>query len=103
MQVTDGEGAASLGWLAAYLFRTADERSLIEAGPRRLVEGLLQGTELEECTIRTLWRALMGHPMTTEEARRSLEPLRLSFAASGHDLRALVVELVDSDAWRCID
>ncbi|MDY7227095.1 DUF1585 domain-containing protein [Hyalangium rubrum] len=103
MQAFDGDGANSLGMLKTYLYRTAEEEANIEAGPKLLVERMLQTGDLERCTVRRIWTEFLGRPMTTEESRLYLAPLSQEFSRSNHNLKALIEKLLMTDAYRRID
>nr|WP_323383034.1 DUF1585 domain-containing protein [Myxococcus dinghuensis] len=103
MQAYDGDGASSLGMLKTYLYRTSDEEQNIEAGPRLLVERMVQTGELERCTVRRVWQEFLGRPMTSEEQRMYLTPFATDFAKNGHRFKALIERVVMSDAYRRID
>ncbi|MCE9672317.1 DUF1585 domain-containing protein [Myxococcus stipitatus] len=103
MQAYDGDGASSLGLLKTYLYRTSDEEPNIEAGPRLLVERMMQTGELERCTVRRVWQEFLGRPMTSEEQRMYLTPLATDFAKNGHRFKALIERVVMTDAYRRID
>jgi hypothetical protein len=54
MQAFDGDGAASLGLLRTYLYRTAAEEPNIVGGPKPAwSQRMLQTGELERCAVRT--------------------------------------------------
>ncbi len=103
MQAFDGDGANSLGMLKTYLYRTADEEVNIEAGPKLLVERMLQTGDLERCAVRRVWTEFLGRPMTAEESRLYLAPLAQDFSRSNHNLKALIEKLLMTDAYRRID
>ncbi len=103
MQAYDGDGAASLGMLKTYLYRTEDEERNIDGGPELLVQRMLQTGDLERCTVRRVWQEFLGRPMSAEEQRLYLEPLAEGFARDGHRFKALIERLVMTDAYRRID
>ena len=103
MQAYDGDGAASLGLLKTYLYRTPDEEPNITGGPKALVEKLLQTGDLERCAVQNMWNQLLGRPMTDAEAALYLQPLVDDFAQSGHNLRKLMVRIVSTDAYWRVD
>lgn len=103
MQAFDGEGAASLGLLRTYLYRTPEEEPNILGGPRLLVQRMLQTGDLERCAVHNAWQALLGRPMTTEEERLYLARLMEGFAGNGHDFKALMLDIVKTDAYRRVD
>ncbi|MCA2977116.1 MAG: DUF1585 domain-containing protein [Myxococcaceae bacterium] len=103
MQAFDGDGAASLGLLRTYLYRTPDEEVNVAQGPARLVQRFMQTGDLEACAVRNLWSHLLGRPMTAQEEALSLAPLARAFAASNHDLKALVRAIVTTEAYRRVD
>jgi hypothetical protein len=103
MQAFDGDGASSLGMLKTYLYRTPEEEANIEAGPRLLVERMLQTGDLERCAVRRVWHEFLGRPMTGEEQRLYLEELSQDFSRNNHSLKALIEKLVMTDAYRRID
>lgn len=103
MQAFDGEGAASLGLLRTYLYRTPDEEPNIVGGPRLLVERTMQTGELEKCAVKNIWNHLLGRPMTTEEERLYMGELVDQFAMSNHNLKHLMLKVVSTDAYRRVD
>jgi hypothetical protein len=103
MQAFDGDGANSLGMLKTYLYRTADEEANIEAGPKLLVERMMQTGDLERCAVRRIWTEFLGRPMSSEESRLYLTPLAQEFSRSNHNLKALIEKLLMTDAYRRID
>jgi hypothetical protein len=103
MQAFDGEGAASLGLLRTYLYRTADEEPNIAGGPRLLVERTLQTGELEKCAARNAWKHLLGRPMTSEEERLYMTELVNHFAMNNHNFKQLMLKVVMTDAYRRVD
>lgn len=103
MQAFDGEGAASLGLLRTYLYRTPEEEPNIVGGPRLLVERTMQTGALEQCAVHNLWKHLLGRPMTTEEEHLYLAELTNHFAGNGHNLKALMLKIVTMDAYRRVD
>lgn len=103
MQAFDGEGAASLGLLRSYLYRTPDEEPNIVGGPRLLVERTLQTGELERCAVLNVWNHLLGRPMTSEEERLYMTQLVNAFAKSNHNFKQLLLAVVSTDAYRRVD
>jgi hypothetical protein len=103
MQAYDGDGAASLGMLKTYLYRSADEEANIAGGPQLLVQRMLQTGDLERCTVKRIWNEFLGRPMTAEEQRLYLQELSEDFSAHHHSLKSLIQKLVMTDAYRRID
>jgi hypothetical protein len=103
MQAFDGEGASSLGLLRTYLYRTPEEEPNIVGGPRALVEKMLQTGDLERCAVHNAWASLLGRAMTTEEERLYLAGLVDAFAANSHDFKALMLAIMNTDAYRRVD
>lgn len=103
MQAFDGEGAQSLGLLRTYLYRTPDEEPNIVGGPKLLVERMLQTGDLEKCVVRNMWSHLLGRAMTAEEERLHLATLVDHFAMNNHNLKRLMLEIVQTDAYRRVD
>ncbi|MFO0601787.1 MAG: hypothetical protein U0324_01375 [Polyangiales bacterium] len=99
----DGNAAAFLGTLQAYLYRGPEEVRRIEAGPRSLVDDALLSGELQSCAARTAWARLVHRPMSEGELARVLPALVRDFEASGRSYRALVRAIVTSAAYRWID
>ena len=66
MRAFDGDGAASLGMLFSYLYRSPGEEQNIEEGPRMLANKMMGTGELEQCVVRRMWKEFLGHPMTEE-------------------------------------
>ncbi len=103
MQAFDGDGANSLGMLKTYLYRTPEEERNIEAGPKLLVERMLQTGDLERCAVRRIWDEFLGRPMTAEEQRLYLTQLSQDFSRSHHSLKTLIQKILMTDAYRRID
>ncbi|MBN1207289.1 MAG: DUF1585 domain-containing protein [Myxococcaceae bacterium] len=103
MQAFDGDGANSLGMLKTYLYRTPDEEANIEAGPTLLVERMMQTGDLERCAVRRIWNEFLGRAMTAEEQRLYLDELSQHFSRNNHSLKALIEQIVMTDAYRRID
>lgn len=103
MQAFDGEGAASLGLLRTYLYRTPDEEPNIIAGPKLLVERMMQTGDLERCAVRNVWNHLLGRPMTTEEERLYMKGLVDDFAVGNYNMKNLMLRVVTTDAYRRVD
>lgn len=103
MQAFDGDGAASLGLLTTYLYRTSDEEPNITGGPRLLVDRMMQTGDLERCAVMNTWNQLLGHAMTTEEQNLYLAPLVDQFAMSNHSYKELMLRVVLTDAYRRVD
>lgn len=103
MQAFDGEGANSLGLLRTYLYRTPDEEPNIAGGPALLVERMMQTGDLERCAVKNVWEYLLGRPMTTEEERLYMKQLVDDFAADNHNLKQLMLRVVQTDAYRRVD
>jgi hypothetical protein len=103
MQAFDGEGASSLGLLRTYLYRTPEEEPNIVGGPALLVERMMQTGDLERCAVKNVWHHLLGRPMTGEEERLYLKPLVTEFAANNHNLKHLILRVVQTDAYRRVD
>ncbi|MBX7114170.1 MAG: DUF1585 domain-containing protein, partial [Myxococcaceae bacterium] len=103
MQAFDGDGAASLGLLKTYLYRTPDEEPNIAGGPRLLVERMMQSGDLERCAVKNVWNQLLGRPMTMPEQALYLETLTQKWTAQGRAYKNLVKLIVTTDAYRRID
>ncbi|MEW5741270.1 MAG: DUF1585 domain-containing protein [Myxococcota bacterium] len=103
MQAFDGEGASSLGLLRTYLYRTPEEEPNIIAGPALLVERMMQTGDLERCAVKNVWHHLLGRTMTAEEERLYLKQLVTEFAANNHNLKHLMLRVVQTDAYRRVD
>jgi hypothetical protein len=103
MQAYDGDGANSLGLLRTYLYRTPDEEPNIVAGPRLLVERMLQTGDLERCAVRNVWKEFVGRPMSAQEEGMYLETLARDFVSDGRNFKSLIRRVVTSDAYRRID
>jgi hypothetical protein len=103
MQAFDGEGAASLGLLRTYLYRTPEEEPNIAAGPALLVERMLQTGDLERCAVKNAWQHLLGRPMSAEEERLYMKQLVDDFAAHNHNFKQLLLRVVQTDAYRRVD
>jgi hypothetical protein len=103
MQAYDGDGANSLGMLKTYLYRTTDDEANIEAGPRLLVERMLQTGDLERCAVTRLWQTFLGRPMSGPEEQLYLDALVQGFIDDGRSLKQLIRRVVSTDAYRRID
>ena len=103
MQAYDGDGANSLGMLKTYLYRTDDDEANISAGPRLLVQRMLQTGDLERCAVTRMWQTFLGRPMSQPEKELYLETLVQGFVDDGHNLKALIQRVVTTDAYRRID
>jgi hypothetical protein len=103
MQAYDGDGANSLGMLKTYLYRTQDDEANISAGPRLLVQRMLQTGDLERCAVTRMWQTFLGRPMTSEEKGLYLDRLVQDFVDDGHNLKLLIQRVVTTDAYRRID
>lgn len=67
-------------------------------GARELAEGLAASEQVQQCVARQWYRYAFGRLDDTEDAC-ALQELYDDFAASDHDVRALVLDLVVSDAF----
>ncbi len=103
MQAFDGDGAASLGLLKTYLYRTTEDEANIEAGPRLLVDRMMQTGDLERCAVKNLWHEFLGRAMTTTEQNLYMKQLVTSFAGGGFKVKDLLTKLLSTDAYRRID
>ncbi len=103
MQAYDGDGANSLGLLKTYLYRTHEEEPNIVGGPKLLVERMLQTGDLERCTVKRVWQEFNGRPMSRQEEDLYLKAMVELFVKDRHNLKALIQQVVTSDAYRRID
>ncbi len=103
MQAFDGAGASDLGLLTTYLYRTPEEEPNIVGGPRLLVERMMQTGDLERCAVKNAWNALLGRPMTGPEETLNMGALLQAFAASNHNFKTLMLEIMKTDAYRRVD
>jgi hypothetical protein len=103
MRAFDGDGAASLGMLFSYLYRTPGEEQNIEEGPRMLANKMMGTGELEQCVVRRMWKEFLGHPMTEEEERLELSRLSETFAQSRYNLKKLIKEILNNPEYRRVD
>lgn len=103
MQAYDGDGANSLGLLKTYLYRTAEEEPNIVGGPKLLVQRMLQTGDLERCSVKRVWREFTGRAMSKQEEQMYLQAMVDGFINDGHNLKALIQQVVTSDAYRRID
>jgi hypothetical protein len=103
MQAYDGDGANSLGMLKTYLYRSADDEANINAGPRLLVQRMLQTGDLERCAVTRMWQTFLGRAMSSEEKTLYLDKLVQDFVDDGHNLKSLIQRVVTTDAYRRID
>jgi hypothetical protein len=103
MQAYDGDGANSLGMLKSYLYRTAADEPNVAAGPRLLVERMLQTGDLERCAVSRMWREFVGRPMSSDEQALYMDPLVQGFVDEGRNLKQLIRHVVTTDAYRRID
>lgn len=103
MQAYDADGANSLGMLRTFLYRTSSEETNIEEGPSLLVSRMMVTGDLERCSVRRVWKEMLGRQMSFQEEELYLEPLVNDFAARNHNLKALIEEILSTDAYRRID
>jgi hypothetical protein len=103
MQAYDGDGANSLGMLQTYLYRTMDDEANINAGPRLLVQRMLQTGDLERCAVTRMWQTFLGRAMSSEEKTLYLDDLVQGFIDDQHNLKSLIQRVVTTDAYRRID
>lgn len=68
-------------------------------GAVELSRKLAQSSDVQECVSRQWLRFALGR-MESAADRCSLNDLYADFHASGHDIRALLIAIVDSDAFR---
>ena len=103
VDTVDADGARYAGTLRGYLYRTHDEEARIDEGPAGLVASAIASGELESCTVRNTWKALLGRPMSDAEIAGELPSLVADFDAKHRSYRALVRSIVTSKAYRRID
>jgi hypothetical protein len=103
MQALDGDGAASLGLLKTYLYRTPEEEPNIVGGPRLLVERMMQSGDLERCAVENAWQQFIGRPMTTQEQDMYLDALTTEWTMRGRTFKELLKLVISTDAYRRID
>ncbi|MBL8949179.1 MAG: DUF1585 domain-containing protein [Myxococcaceae bacterium] len=103
MQALDGDGAASLGLLKTYLYRTPDEEPNIAGGPKLLVERMLQTGDLERCAVKNVWADLLGRQMTVQEEGLYMNDLTTKWLAEGRSFKDLMKLIIATDAYRRID
>lgn len=103
MQALDGDGATSLGLLKTYLYRTPEEEPNISAGPKLLVERMLQTGDLERCAVKNVWKELLGRPMSDQEQSLYMDALTAEWLARGRSFKELMKLVIDTDAYRRID
>jgi hypothetical protein len=99
----DADGSRYAGTLLGYLYRDGDELSRIDQGPAALVANALSTGEMQSCTVQTVWRRLVGRPMSTNETTTVLPTLVRRFEASHHNYRQLVRAVINAPAYRRID
>ena len=63
----------------------------------------LPSTTTLPCTVQTVWRRLVGRPMSTNETTTVLPTLVRGFEASHHNYRQLVRAVINAPAYRRID
>jgi hypothetical protein len=102
-QAIDADGSRYAGTLFSALYRSPEEMGRMERGPSALVQEALASGEMQSCTVRTVWRHLLGRPMNDPELQRVLPVLVQQFEASRHNFRALVRSIVTAPAYRRID
>lgn len=103
MQALDGDGAASMGLLKTYLYRTPEEEPNIVGGPKLLVERMLQTGDLERCAVKNVWNEFIGRPMTPQEQSMHLEALTTKWITGGRHFKELIQLVITTDAYRRID
>jgi len=63
----------------------------------------LQTGDLERCTVKRIWKELLGRPMATQEESLYLKSLTDGFVDDNHNLKRLIEAVVGTDAYRRID
>ncbi len=99
----DGDGANSIGLLKTYLYRTPDEEPNIVAGPKLLVERMMQTGDLERCAVKNVWNEMLGRPMTTQEQGMYMGELTTKWVARGRSFKELQKLIMATDAYRRVD
>lgn len=102
-QALDGDGANSIGLLKTYLYRTPDEEPNIVAGPKLLVERMMQTGDLERCAVKNVWAELLGRPMTAQEQSLYIEDLSGEWLSKGRSFKELMKLIIATDAYRRVD
>jgi hypothetical protein len=103
VDTVDADGARYAGTLRGYLYRTHEEEARIDEGPAGLVDSAIASGELESCTARNAWKALLGRPMSDAETSEVLPRLLTAFDDHHRSYRELVRAIVTSPAYRRID
>jgi hypothetical protein len=109
----DGIGLALENFDAIGKARTTDEGLPIDLSGEIVDVGTFQGLpgltqlvrelpELPHCWVRSLYRHATGH-LEAGADERALQDIDVSFEASQYKLKALLVEIVTSDAFRFVD
>ncbi len=94
-----GEEIPYQGLLNAYVFRTEEQRSYIDQGPRHLAEESVSSGRFASCTTRKMWTYFMRRDPTAEEEAAVLPGIQSKFVEDGYNLRTLVKEIVSQPAY----
>jgi hypothetical protein len=90
---------AWLGWLRPYNYKQPQHWKNIEQGPKLLAMTALADNRLPRCVARSTAEWLLGRDLQAEEEGWANQ-LSVDFANGGYDYRALVQQVVLSDAYR---
>lgn len=88
-----------LGWLRSYNYKQPQHWKNIEQGPKLLALTAQADNRLPRCVARSTAEWLLGRDLLAEEEPWA-DGLGVAFATGGYDYRALVKEIVLSDAYR---
>ncbi len=87
------------GMLWATLYRDESLFARVDDGPRAMVEADMElGNDMAACTVETTWRRLVRRDIAEHE----LAELTAKFEAGGRKYRALVRDIVSSEAYRSV-
>lgn len=90
---------AWLGWLRPYNYKQPQHWKNIEQGPKLLAMTALADNRLPRCVARSTAEWLLGRDLQAEEEPWANQ-LSVDFATGGYNYRALVQQIVLSDAYR---
>lgn len=88
-----------LGMLKSYEFRRDEHTRNVEFGPKLLVLSTIVDNRFPSCVARRAAEGLLGRQLSVDE-QPWLNELAMSFLATNYKYRALVKQIVKSDAYR---
>lgn len=88
------------GVLKAFEWRGPDEVARLEAGPRALVDEVVEDGRFATCAVTQVFRRLYRREPTPDEVVGDLPAFARDFAADGYDFKDLVRALVKAPGYR---